>query len=138
MFQFSGNLDQPLQTRGTVLHVEILRIAPLISLAYRGRSGDVPLNRAAGSSLKKKMTKRGGVGAVKLPTWTNNRLMTCKYGGANQAAVPTGHGKRRCDPLARNAHIGMRGGERVSDILDVFASSTCAHASRCSNARVHI
>lgn len=58
---------------------------------------------------------------MELPTWTNNRLMTCKYGGANQAAVPTGHGKRRRDPfrsLARSlsCNIGWKGRKRVSDI----------------------
>jgi len=34
--------------------------------------------------------------------------MTCKYGGANQAAVPTGHGKRRRDPLRSLARLQRR------------------------------
>lgn len=77
---------------------------------------------------------------MELPTWTNNRLMTCKYGEANQAAVPTGHERRDAVPPFVPARARVRGRERekVFDTLDVFARPTCAHATRCSNARVHI
>lgn len=81
---------------------------------------------------------------MELPTWTNNRLMTCKYGEANQAAVPTGHEKRPCAPFvsararARERGREERERESIRYSLDVFARPTCAHASRSSNARVHI
>lgn len=81
------------------------------------------------------LRRREGDARVELPTWTNNRLMTCKYGEANQAAVLTGHEKRPRAPFvparARAREREREGeGKGIRYSLDVFARPTCAHASR--------
>lgn len=78
-----------------------------------------------------------------LLTWTNNRLMTCKYGGANQAAVLTGHGKRvrrvcgkgRGRTCARS--LARERAERVFD-TPMYLRPRPAHMHRAVATRAYI
>lgn len=75
---------------------------------------------------------------MELPTWTNNRLMTCKYGEANQAAVLTGHEKR---PRALFVPARAREGERKEeafDTLSMYLRARPAHMHRAVATRAYI
>lgn len=154
MFQFAGKLDlsQPAPTNAKNRFTPRFRSAAYLARLSRSIGGFSKRGRSVESRMdsrwEKKMRLNCGdarVGAVELPTWTNNRLMTCKYGGANQAAVPTGHGKRRCDPLARslvrNAHRDEgRGGWRVEGIpiYPMYLRGRPAHMRRAVATRAYI
>lgn len=74
-----------------------------------------------------------GDARVELLTWTNNRLMTCKYGEANQAAVLTGHEKRPRAPFVSVRECARERGwgrERVYSILSMYLRARPAHMHR--------
>lgn len=93
---------------------------------------NISSNRRIDSRWKMaELRRREGDARVELPTWTNNRLMTCKYGEANQAAVLTGHEKRPRAPFVpARAKGSERERERVFDTLSMYLRARPAHMHR--------